>query len=95
MSKPNQEINASIPLEIIEELLTPSEIKMIKQRVRIFEFIALGKSIREIATKVGVGTDTVVRMIRKIEKSQILQEKYLKRESSSKWVFGQIGSEEI
>lgn len=96
MSKPNQSVDIEIPFEVIDELLTPSETKMLKQRVKILTLVADGKSIREIARRVEVGTDTVVRMIRKLESSEKLQSYFVKRsDSTSKWIFGQVGSEEI
>ena len=80
-----------IPPELLEELLTDSEVRMVKQRLMIIRLIDEGHTIRAIAQQVGVGTDTVVRMARKLESNPSLRESFRKHpiaESSSKWVFG-------
>lgn len=102
MSKPKLEKNGLlIPTALIKELLTDSELRMVKQRFVIMNLIATGLSIRAIAKKVGVGTDTVVRISRKIESNPQLKDFLQKPKQSgqegvsSKWVFGQVSSEEI
>ena len=88
-------MNIEIPKDIIGDLLTPSEIRMLKIRVLIMSHIAEGKSVRDISFLVGVGTDTVVRMTRKLEGSETLQDWFIKKvNSSSKWIFGKVSSEE-
>lgn len=97
MSKPDQDIDINIPPELLKELLTQSEIRMVKQRLLILNLVKEGLSVREIAKKVHVGTDTVVRMSKKFRSSPNLREisrKEFDNKSSSKWVFGQIGGEE-
>lgn len=97
MSKPDQEIDINIPPELLKELLTESEIRMIKQRLLILNLIKEGLSVREIAKKVRVGTDTVVRMSKKFRSSPNLRKisrKEFDNKSSSKWVFGQVSGEE-
>jgi uncharacterized protein YerC len=98
MSKPQDKKEIQIPQELLKELLTDSEWRMLEQRFQIIKLIVQGESVRKIATKVGVGTDTVMRMTRKLEKNEVLKKAFLEREPSpaqSKWVFGQISSEEV
>ena len=99
MSKPQDDKNVNVPPELLAELLTDSEVRMIKQRLMILRLLSEGHTVRSIAEQVGVGTDTVIRMARKIESNPALQlafEKHLSpsAKSSSKWVFGQVSSEE-
>lgn len=96
VSKPNQDINISIPKELIQDLLTPSESRMLKQRFQIIHLLHQGLSIRAIASRVNVGTDTVVRTARKLEESVNIKN-YLKGSKqlpSSKWIFGKMDLEE-
>ena len=99
MSKPQDDVNVKIPPELLADLLTDSEIRMVKQRLMILRLIAEGHSVRSIAEQVGVGTDTVVRMARKIESNPALKLAFEKTQNpkstnSSKWVFGEVGTEE-
>jgi Trp operon repressor len=98
MSKPKKEETIEVPNTIVAELLTDSEIRMIKQRYKIIQLLARGLSIREISKEVEVGTDTVVRVSKKLRDSAQLQkvfEQFKTPEvSTSKWIFGQVGSEE-
>lgn len=97
MSKPEKDIEVNIPPELLMELLTESELRMIKQRLIILDLVKQGLSVREIAKRVKVGTDTVVRMSKKFRSSPKLREisrKELDNKSSSKWIFGQVGGEE-
>lgn len=91
MSKPTEDKKIQIPILILKELLTPSEMRMLKNRYLIINYLNEGLSIRQISQKVKVGTDTVVRVARMMEKIT-LKGAYLKDklESSSKtsWVFG-------
>lgn len=91
MSKPTEDKKIQIPSLILKELLTPSEMRMLKNRYLIINYLQEGLSIRQISQKVKVGTDTVVRVARMMEKIT-LKGAYLKDklESSSKtsWVFG-------
>jgi uncharacterized protein YerC len=96
MSKPQGDHNISIPPDLLEELLTDSEIRMVKQRLMILELLEQGNTVRSIAEQVGVGTDTVVRMARKMESNSVLREAFKKHnatQSASKWVFGKTDSE--
>lgn len=94
MSKPTQEHSVNVPLEVLKELLTPSEYRMIKNRFYIMDLLAEGFSIRSIAERAQVGTDTVVRAARKMEGSSKLREFFKKGNTqSSKWVFGQVKEE--
>ena len=89
MSKPKIEKNIQIPDDILKKLLTPSEIRMLKNRWQIMNLLKTGLSIRKIAAQVKVGSDTVVRTIRMVEKNSILNEtKHRKIRSSTPWIFG-------
>lgn len=96
MSKPKTDHRIGVPEGIIKELLTESEWRMVKQRLLIINLLKDGLSIRKISQRVKVGTDTVVRVSRKLEKSQALKKLYssgLKQVGPSKWVFGSVGAE--
>lgn len=54
----------------LEDLLTSSEIRMIKRRWHVANLLDEGKSIREVAVEAGVGTDTVERIARRIEEGK-------------------------
>ena len=94
MSKPKLSSNINIPDEIIQGLLTPAEIRMLKNRWQILNLLEDGLSIRKIAERVKVGTDTVVRVARMVEKGNL--KKILDNESkvnrkfktSTPWIFG-------
>lgn len=91
MSKPKQDLDIQIPEKILQELLTDSEVRMIKRRLTIIKLLQEGLSIRAIAEKVRVGTDTVVRISKKIKSSQSLKSFFQKTPIPSKnpkWVFG-------
>lgn len=95
MAKPKQELKVEVPENLLKELLTESEIIMVKQRFLIINLLDNKLSIRAIAKKVGVGTDTVVRIMKKFENSPKLKEIFkLKNQTeiSSKWVFGRSSS---
>ena len=97
MSKPKEERQVHIPPELLEELLTDSEKRMVKQRLMVIRMIDEGHTIRSIAEQVGVGTDTVVRMARKLENNPALRESFRKHhvsDSASKWVFGKTGDDD-
>lgn len=89
MSKPKQDKNINIPEDILKDLLTSSEIRMLKNRYQIVNLLKDGLSIRQIAEKVKVGTDTVVRTIRLAEKKGF-KKKIEKRKfkTSTPWIFG-------
>lgn len=94
MAKPKQNHQVDVPQEIIKELLTDSEWRMVKQRLLIIKLLEEGLTIRAVAEKMKVGTDTVVRIARKLESSVILRGIFKKLHSptpTSKWVFGQAG----
>jgi len=89
MAKPKLEKNVKVPTELLEHLLTPSEIRMLKNRWQIILALEDGLSIRSIAEEVGVGTDTVVRVARMSERKDL--RKFLKKETISTktpWIFG-------
>ena len=89
MSKPKKSSNSQIPSEMLKELLTPSEFRMLKNRWQIVNLLKTGLSIRKIAASVKVGTDTVVRTIRMVEKNNILNKNKTKQiKSTTPWIFG-------
>lgn len=92
MSKPKLNRLIDVPEYLIKKLLTDSEWRMIKQRYLIVQLLKQGLSIRQVAAKAKVGTDTVVRTSKKL-KPLTEPKGTLRQISSSKWVFGQIGSE--
>ncbi len=84
MSKPKDTKNIQIPLDILKDLLTQSEWRMLRNRFRIMNLLQDGLSVRKIAKQIKVGTDTVVRVARMIEK----QPKVKKIKTSTPWIFG-------
>lgn len=94
MAKPRQDKNIEVPDHILKQLLTPSEIRMLKNRWQIIQLLEDGLSIRKVAEKVAVGTDTVVRVSRMIEKGGIrktLEKQGIERrqfKSQTPWIFG-------
>lgn len=90
MSKPKRDINIQIPSDVLKQLLTPSEIRMLKNRWKIISLLEEDLSIRKIAAQVKVGSDTVVRTIRMVEKNNISSKsaKYKKIKSQTPWIFG-------
>lgn len=94
MSKPKKDKNIQIPDYILRQLLTPSEIRMLKNRFQIVSLMKNGLSIRNIARKIKVGTDTVVRVARMVEAGNLRkvldkEEKLTRKiKSSTPWIFG-------
>ncbi|MBI4037412.1 helix-turn-helix domain-containing protein [Candidatus Daviesbacteria bacterium] len=96
MAKPKIDKNVQIPEQILRELLTPSEARMLKNRWQIIHLLEDGLSIRKVATQVKVGTDTVVRVARMIEKGSLRklldEERGQNRKFKTKtpWIFGKV-----
>jgi uncharacterized protein YerC len=92
MSKPKTGKNIDIPLEILKELLTPSEVRMLKNRWQISQLLDDGLPIRQIASQVKVGTDTVVRVSKMLNKSslkvKLAKNKKPKFKTNTPWIFG-------
>lgn len=91
MSKPKQDNNIEIPDSLLKHLLTSSELRMLKNRWQIIQQLEEGLSIRKVAQKVKVGTDTVVRIARMMEKSNFKLTKKLTKlpfKTSTPWIFG-------
>ena len=94
MVKPKREQNIKIPDNIIEQLLTPSEFRMLKNRFQIMNLLEEGLSVRKISAMLKVGTDTVVRVMRMLEKSNLrnLLDNNRKRmrqvKTQTPWIFG-------
>lgn len=89
MSKPLEDKNVSVPDSVLRDLLTPSEIRMLKNRWQIIQLLQTGQTIRSIAEEVGVGTDTVVRIARMMEQKGFAGR--FKKDLNKKnlpWVFG-------
>lgn len=91
MSKPKEEKNISIPDNILKELLTPSEIRMLKNRYQIIKLLQNGLSIRSIAAQVQVGTDTVMRVARMVDKVKLQGLTVKKIRTKTPWIFGKSG----
>lgn len=88
MSKPRINKNIQIPDNILRELLTASEWRMLKNRWQIINLLGEGFSIRKIAKKVKVGTDTVVRVIRMSEKANLKISTKKEIGLQTPWIFG-------
>jgi len=94
VSKPIQDKNIEVPDNMLKKLLTPSEIRMLKNRWQIIQSLGTGHSIRKVAEEVNVGTDTVVRVIRMMEngdlKKYLISEKKSTRQikTQTPWIFG-------
>lgn len=82
----------NVPDEILRELLTPSEWRMVKQRLLIINLLEEGLSIRKVAAQAKVGTDTVVRVARMVEKKNLRkllnQKAERKIKTNTPWIFG-------
>lgn len=97
MSKPKVDLpvgrqgkKIQIPNEVILQLLTPSEIRMLKNRYSIMQLLIDGLSIRSVAREVKVGTDTVVRVAKMAEKENLRKvlKKKLPFKTQTPWIFG-------
>lgn len=84
MAKPLKDKNISIPDEVLAKLLTPSEMRMLRNRWQIMQCLEDGLSIRKVAERVKVGTDTVVRVSKLMEKNP----KAKKIKTQTPWIFG-------
>lgn len=84
MSKPRDAKNISIPADFLKDLLTPSEWRMLRNRFQIMNLLEKGFSVRKIAKQVKVGSDTVVRVARMIEKQPPVK----KIKTKTPWIFG-------
>lgn len=83
MSKPTKEKNIHIPTEVLMDFLTPSEVRMLKNRWRVAQLLKTGQTVRSIAEQVEVGTDTVIRVAKMFERK-----KTPKIKSTTPWIFG-------
>ncbi len=94
MSKPKLEKNITVPEHVLYSLLTPSEVRMLKNRWQIVNLLEDGLPIRKIAETVKVGTDTVVRVSKMMQSGEL--QKVLDKEkrglrkfkTSTPWIFG-------
>ena len=84
MSKPKADRNIKIPQEVLRKLLTASETRMLNNRYKIMNLLNEDLSIRKIAERLKVGTDTVSRVARMIEKFP----KVKRIKSKTPWIFG-------
>lgn len=90
MPKSKIDKKIEIPEVVYKKLLTKSEMRMLKNRWQIVQLLDQRLSIREIAKKVGVGTDTVMRvakLFKKDESKEIPSDSHLKNGKTA-WVFG-------
>lgn len=91
MSKPKLDKNVNVPENILKKLLTPSEARMLKNRYLIVNLLEEGLAIRKIAEQVKVGTDTVVRVARMLEKGDIrkvINKQMIPFKTKTPWIFG-------
>lgn len=90
MSKPREEKKFQVPVVAIKELLTTSELRMLANRWQIINLLEEGLSIRAVAQKLKVGTDTVVRVSRMMHKENLREILDQKKPAPAKtsWVFG-------
>lgn len=93
MSKPSIDRVVNVPDEMIRKLLTDSEIRMVKQRLLIINLLDEGLSIRQVAEKAKVGTDTVVRVARMAQKHSLRKNPHSRRTmkkvpGKTAWIFG-------
>lgn len=94
MSKPATAQEINIPDHILRQLLTPSELRMLKNRWHIVNRLEEGLPIRKIAEEVKVGSDTVVRVSKMMQSGEL--QKVLDKEkrglrklkTSTPWIFG-------
>ncbi|MBI3109757.1 hypothetical protein HYZ06_01820 [Candidatus Daviesbacteria bacterium] len=84
MSKPKINTNINIPDDILRSLLTSSEMRMLKNRYRIRNLLQEGLTVRKVAEKVNVGTDTVIRVAKMME--QRPPKKVIRTQTP--WIFG-------
>lgn len=88
MSKPKNDKNIDIPDSVLRDLLTPSEIRMLKNRWQIMNLLKEGLTIRAISERVEVGTDTVVRVSKMTNSKEINPVQKNKLKSNTPWIFG-------
>ncbi len=88
MSKPKSEKNIIIPESFLKELLTPSEVRMLKNRWQIVSLLQEGLSIRNVAKQAKVGTDTVVRVKRMVDKNDFEDKLNSTQNLKTPWIFG-------
>lgn len=94
MSKPKLDKNIQIPNEILRELLTASEWRMLKNRWQIVNKLEEGLPVRRIADEVKVGTDTVTRVSKMMQSGELQktldkEKRGLKKiKTSTPWIFG-------
>lgn len=94
MSKPKLDKNIQIPDQILRELLTASEWRMLKNRWQIVKKLEEGLPVRKIADEIKVGTDTVVRVSKMMQSGELqraLDKEKLglkKIKTSTPWIFG-------
>lgn len=88
MTKPKNEHTVNVPDELLRKLLTDSEWRMVKQRFLIVNVLNEGMTIRQIAEKIKVGTDTVVRVARMAEKGNLRKILKTAKKTKTPWIFG-------
>ena len=68
--------------QIFSVMLTPSEIEVLSQRIRVLELLHEGKSQRDVSDQLGVGVATATRGNRMLKENTELLSKILKKGSS-------------
>ncbi len=90
--------------KLLSDLLTESEIRMLKRRWHVASLVNEGRTVREASEIAEVGTDTVIRVIKKIKSANGILKKILlekkpaierrfniinsRRKKTTKWFFG-------
>ena len=94
MTKPVDDKFIDVPIEVLVQLLTPSELRMVQNRWEILNLLLDGLSIRAVAAHVHVGTDTVMRTSRMLENEELrkvlvsIRTSSKQETNSSPWIFG-------
>lgn len=92
MSKPKIDKKINIPDQLLKQLLTASELRMLKNRFLIVKGLEEGLTIRKIAEKIKVGTDTVVRVSKMLEsgdlQTKLSKVSKLPFKTKTPWIFG-------
>lgn len=70
--------------DLFSDILTPAEIRMVSRRWHIARLLNEGRSIREAAAEAKVGTDTVVRISKKLQQGTGALQKVIK-DSQKRW----------
>lgn len=99
MTKPTGDKFVDVPIDLISQLLTSSELRMVQNRWEILNLLLDGLSIRQVSSLVHVGTDTVMRTSKMLENEALrkaivsIRANIKKDTSLNPWVIGSSGEE--